>query len=142
MMTIIKKHGWWVAMVMLIALVAAFAWIRFYETPNEEITLAPCADIVAGCALPVSGGSARFDRQPETMQPFRITVIWPGVSQVHASFQMDGMEMGFNRYKLIAAEAGTWRGEVTLPACIRSRKDWQMILEADGRKIAMPFTSH
>ncbi|MDR2876132.1 MAG: hypothetical protein LBV44_09450 [Methylobacillus sp.] len=138
MMKIIKKHAWWAALVLLIA---ALAWMRFYATPNEEITPAPCANIVAGCALPIPGGHARFDQQPGTMQPFNITVTWPGASQVHASFQMNGMEMGYNRYKLIAVEKGKWQGKATLPACIQSRKDWQVMLEADGKKIVLSFES-
>jgi hypothetical protein len=132
----IKRHGWW-AIIGVAAV--ALLWPRF--APREEVVPVPCTDIVAGCALPLAEASIRFDRQPDPLKPFRITIAWPDAREVHASFQMRGMEMGFNRYKLVEAGPGKWRGEVMLPACIQGRKDWLVVLSADGKKYALPFTS-
>lgn len=135
-MGMIRRHGWWV--IVLIA-AAALLWPRI--VPHEELVSVACKDIVAGCALPVSDGSVRFDRQPDALRPFQVTVVWPDVQEVHASFQMHGMEMGFNRYRLVQQEPGRWQGEVMLPACIQGRKDWLVVLNAGEAQYALPFTS-
>jgi hypothetical protein len=135
-MGVIKRHGWWV---LIVVVGIALLWPRL--APQEEVVSLPCPDIVAGCTLPLAEASIRFDRQPDALKPFRIAVSWPEAREVHASFQMRGMEMGFNRYKLVEAEPGKWLGEVMLPACIQGRKDWLVIVSADGKTYALPFTS-
>jgi hypothetical protein len=135
-MGMIRRHGWWI--VVLIAAVALL-WPRF--APHEELVPVACQNIVAGCALPISKGSVRFDHQPDALKPFQISVEWPDVSEVHASFQMHGMQMGFNRYRLVQQEPGRWQGEVMLPACIQGRKDWLVVLSAGKTQYALPFTS-
>lgn len=132
----IKRHGWWA---IIVVAAVALLWPRF--APREDVVSVPCKDIVAGCVLPINQASLRFDRQPDALKPFRISAEWPGTHEVHASFRMQGMEMGFNRYKLVEAEPGRWRGEVMLPACIQGRKDWLVVLSADGKRYALPFTS-
>lgn len=135
-MGVIKRHGWWVVIVIA---VIALLWPRF--APREEIVPVPCADIVAGCALPVAESSIRFDQQPNVLKPFRISVEWPGAREVHASFQMQGMEMGLNRYNLVETGPGKWRGEVMLPACIQGRNDWLVVLSVDSKKYVLSFAS-
>ena len=135
-MGVIKRHGWWI---ILVVAAVTLLWPRF--APREELLPVPCADIVTGCALPLAEASIRFDRQPDALKPFHIAVLWPGAREVRASFQMHGMEMGFNRYKLVEAEPGKWRGEVMLPACIQGRKDWLVVVNADGKQYALPFRS-
>jgi len=57
------------------------------------------------------------------------------------SLLLRGMEMGFNRYRLLPDGPGSWQAEVLLPACIQGRKDWLMTLEVDGRRYELPFKS-
>lgn len=101
----------------------------------------PCADIVAGCSLPPPGWQVRFDHAPRPMQRFRLQATLPGAGRVQARFMMRGMEMGLNQYRLQPDGTGGWRGEVMLPACIQGRSDWLLILDADGRRYALPFAS-
>lgn len=136
-MDLIKRYGGWV--IVILAVAAILLWPRF--ATREKVIPLPCTDIVAGCPLPAPGAQIRFDRQPDALQKFRISVQWPGAAEVHASFQMQDMEMGFNRYRLLPAAAEGWQAEVMLPACIQGRKDWLVILEIGGRKYALPFTS-
>ncbi|HYG14046.1 MAG TPA: hypothetical protein VD885_07875, partial [Methylophilaceae bacterium] len=52
-----------------------------------------------------------------------------------ASFAMQGMEMGLNRYRLLRQPDGKWAAEVTLPVCVQGRSDWLMeleVIEPDG----------
>lgn len=135
-MGMMRRHGWWV--LVLIA-VGALLWPRF--APHSGAVSLPCADIVAGCALPAEGGSIRFDHQPDALKPFKLFVTWPQANTIEASFQMAGMQMGFNRYRLVRQADEHWQAEVMLPACIQGRKDWLVELDIDGAKVRVPFAS-
>ncbi len=58
-------------------------------------------------------------------------------------FQMTGMEMGLNRYKL-SNSGNIWNGVVTLPVCVASRMDWIAIVEftAQDRRYRAVFPFH
>lgn len=133
----LRRHVGWIAL--LTALAAGLLWPRL-GGQGRTIPV-PCADIVAGCALPQADWHVRFDRQPAVMQRFRVMVQLPQAREAHASFSMRGMEMGFNRYRLLPDGAGGWQAEVMLPACVQGRNDWLMLLEADGRRYELPFKS-
>lgn len=83
------------------------------------------------------------------MQPFSIQLrLLQGklssAAKVELQFQMQNMDMGQNRYRLMADEQGVWRGNAILPVCSRGRSDWLAqidIQDADRRWSAeMPFT--
>lgn len=135
MMRRLRRHGWWIALLAVLAV--GLLWPRLTE--QEKTIRVPCEDIVAGCALPQAGLHVRFDRRPAAMQRFKVLVQLPQARAVHASFSMRGMEMGFNRYRLLPDGAGRWQADVMLPACIQGRSDWLMLLEADGRLYELPF---
>ena len=106
---------------------------------QKTVTQLACADVVAGCAsldLRVS-----FDRVPQPMRPFRLRVEVVDAREVHASFVMQGMQMGLNRYRLLAAGKGAWQGDIILPVCVQGRGDWVMTLEVDGSLYQLPFVS-
>lgn len=75
------------------------------------------------------------------MEPFTLEVTLPTTTQLHARFRMRNMEMGLNRYRLIAEKGGRWHAEVVLPACVQGRSDWELQLEADGITYVVPFSS-
>ena len=133
----IRRHTWWILLIACLAL--GLLWPRLGH--RDQVIPVPCQDIVAGCALSPAGLRVRFDRQPDALQRFKVYVELPNVPEVHASFNMRGMEMGFNRYRLLTDGAGRWQGEVMLPACIQGRKDWLMMVEADGVRYEIPFNS-
>ncbi len=108
---------------------------------DDAAVAVPCADIVAGCALPQAGLTVRFDRRPQPMRTFAMQVELPRTQSVHARFSMQGMDMGPNRYHLLADGPGRWRAEVMLPACVAGRNDWLLTLEADGTRYRVPFRS-
>lgn len=135
-MELIRRHGWWAA---LAAAGLLLLWPHF--STKEEGTPVGCADIVSGCGLPLAGATVRFDRQPDALQRFHVEVVWPRAGELHASFRMLGMEMGYNRYRLIPMADGRWQAEVMLPACIQGRKDWLLMLEAGETRYQISFTS-
>lgn len=95
---------------------------------KADITL-HCPDMVAGCSV----GDIRINSnlQPQIMKPFQLNLAIENnaVSEVYASFGMDGMEMGLNRYKMTRAGENQWQAEVTLPVCVRGRADWIMQID-------------
>lgn len=45
-------------------------------------------------------------------------------AQISVEFQMRGMDMGLNRYRLEPAADGAWQGRAMLPVCTTGRSDW------------------
>ena len=81
------------------------------------------------------------------LQPFPLTLAITGeknaVEKVLVDFQMQGMDMGSNRYRL-EPQQGVWQGRVTLPMCMASRMDWRAIIEfmVDGEPVQVGFPFH
>lgn len=99
--------------------------------PKADITLY-CPDMVAGCSLKEIRISS--NSPPQIMQPFQLKLATENnaVSEVYASFAMEGMEMGLNRYKMRQIGESLWQAEVTLPVCVRGRADWLMQVDTKG----------
>ncbi len=78
------------------------------------------------------------------LQPFPVTLTITGktavVDSVVVDFQMQGMAMGTNLYRL-QQEENLWQGTVILPVCTASRTDWQAIVEftLDGEPVMVAF---
>ncbi|MDZ4097737.1 MAG: hypothetical protein U1E13_03435 [Methylophilaceae bacterium] len=89
-----------------------------------------CPDIVAGCSL--DGLSVSTSTVPQILKPFVLNIEFEdqATTGVYASFAMEGMDMGLNRYKMIKVADGAWQAEVTLPVCVRGRADWLMQIDA------------
>jgi len=132
-----RRYAWWGLLALLAVLLG---WQMHLSEPEQALAVA-CPDIVARCELAPAGLQVRFDHPPRPLQKFQVMVELPGAQAVHASFNMRGMEMGFNRYRLLPDGPGRWQAEVLLPACIQGRKDWLMTLEVDGRRYELPFSS-
>ncbi len=64
------------------------------------------------------------------MKPFGLQVEDKEASEVHATFLMQGMEMGLNRYRLLKTKLGIWHADVTLPVCVQGRSDWHVLVES------------
>ena len=72
-----------------------------------------CADLTKGCTT--AGIEVRADQPPSALHPFLLSVHAPGAREVSAEFVMQGMEMGLNRYRLMAQNDAVWQARVTLP---------------------------
>ena len=83
----------------------------------------------------------KFSALPSALQPFDLAVQADGVKQVYASFVMVGMEMGLNRYRLVAADNKVWRAKVILPVCVAGRRDWVLTLVLDDNAVQIPFSA-
>ncbi|MGM0593536.1 MAG: hypothetical protein ACQETD_03275 [Pseudomonadota bacterium] len=83
----------------------------------------------------------------QPLKPFSVQVDIQGLEvdsgSVIADFQMKGMDMGVNRYRLKPGQEGLWQGTATLPVCTASRMDWYMDLsfsaEGSSYRARFPF---
>lgn len=127
----------------LLALAGVLGWYYFHAVSGVQIQTIPCADITKGCGNQQL--QIHFDRTPQVMRPFNLSAKAASASEVHASFAMQGMEMGLNRYRLLQKLDGLWQAEVTLPVCIRGRSDWLVELEVQTpqgvQRYQLPFSS-
>lgn len=125
------------ALALLAIAVAGYSLKR----PAEARAVA-CDDPLAGCRFKHRGTSAEvlFSVKPAPLEPFVLTVRAPGAARVSAEFQMNAMEMGFNRYDLRPGD-GVFASKVTLPVCVSGRRDWTLFLDIDGAHYALPFST-
>ena len=128
----------------LIALLVSAELYNVFKTPPEtETPTAKCADLIHGCRIVLSKQpvDVKFSALPSALKPFDLTVRANGVKQVYASFVMVGMEMGLNRYRLVAADNKVWRAKVILPVCVAGRRDWVLTLVLDNNAVQIPFSA-
>ena len=128
-------------LILLLALTASAC-----GTHQPEPILLTCANLQTGCDSQIEGQPIhiQFSSTPSTLRPFDLVLVTDAQS-VEASFQMQGMEMGFNRYRLLA-ESSKWHARVILPACVRGRSDWMLLLDIKtagiARRYELPFSSN
>lgn len=117
------------------------------EQSQTDSQIVDCQDLVKGCDIGL--GQITFSQNPKQLAPFSITFsTWQSsgqLSAVNAQFMMQGMQMGFNRYRFIQEKNNTWQANVILPVCMQGRADWLMQLEitenGQTKKGVIPFKS-
>jgi hypothetical protein len=119
-------------------LIALFFLAACAKSPDAPVR-ATCRDLLVGCRLD-TGIKLRFSQRPGVMQTFDLEVEAPEMANLHAVFQMQGMEMGMNRYRLLR-QNGKWYAKVMLPACVQGRRDWSLQLEVNGKIYEVPFVA-
>lgn len=82
----------------------------------------------------------QFQGDVSALTPFLILVKVGSVQpeNIKLVFEMEGMEMGFNKYNLIK-KLNNWQIETILPICSLGRNDWMLSVEmtfADVTKIS------
>ena len=121
---------------------------RDNELPATPLQIGASCDVEAGCIASAADVSLRLSMGPglRVLTPFPLNIEVQGdqsVDSVTASFAMQGMDMGMNRYQLVNDGAQRWFANVTLPVCVSGRSDWILTLEvlAGGRRFTLevPF---
>lgn len=104
----------------------------------------PCVASGDGLEVEWQLGPSLRPMQAFAMQLRRLRGELGQSAQVMVDFQMRDMDMGLNRYRLEAADAGVWQGRATLPVCVSGRSDWIARLTIhDGARTwtaELPFT--
>lgn len=151
---LLRWTGW-----SLVVIVAALTGYRYLAQPNQialqqEATVLEPSD--RDCRVDQSRCSAQgepldvtlyFSEGAPVMKPFPIRAeiethqsIRPDT--VSVDFQMVGMDMGQNEYRLESEKEGSWTGVAILPVCTTGRRDWQAVVEIRtdaGRRIQATF---
>ncbi len=127
---------------LLLLLIGVVLWFARGMGQHDTVRVA-CADLTAGCAYGSGADVIEFgsDERPNPMQSFNLWLRAPGARSVEASFTMEGMDMGFNLYRLRADEQGVFHANITLPVCVTGRRDWIMNLRVDDTHLAVPFVT-
>ncbi len=128
----------------LIGLILALIATEIYHVlPHDEDTpqTVSCPDLSKLCRFEVAGKPVelRFSAPPSGLHPFILQLHAPVARAVYASFIMRGMDMGFNRYRLLSGGAGNWQAQVLLPVCVSGRRDWILTLTVDDASVEIPF---
>ena len=108
---------------------------------KQAISVTPCSSLVQGCAVELGAEkvSVKTNTIPVPLKPFTLSISASSARAVNVVLQMQGMDMGVNRYRLLREPNGEWRATITLPVCISGRRDWLMIVELDGERRAFAF---
>jgi hypothetical protein len=132
-----------VPILIIVALIALAIWGARLRAPQQAAQPVVCSNPVAGCTFLHNGLPAqlRFSTQPEALKPFVLSIASPGLRKASASFQMSGMNMGFNLYELRPGANGSWTASITLPVCTVSRVDWIAELNLDGQRYVLSFAT-
>lgn len=126
----------------IVALIAAELYHLLPQNNDASHTVS-CPDLTQGCRFVIDAQEIelRFSAPPSGLHPFTLLLHAPAAKTVHASFTMRGMDMGFNRYRLLSGRAGNWHAQVLLPACVTGRRDWLLTLTLDEVRVEIPFSA-
>ena len=129
------------ALILFILSLVSAELYHVLKPDSSAAVLLPCASPTQGCALRVNGQPAqlRFLGTPSGLRPFVVQLNAPAIKDSYASFTMRGMDMGFNRYHLLAVGSGVWQARIVLPVCVTGRRDWILTLTIDGENYEIPF---
>ena len=107
----------------------------FVAQKKPDLPIISCPDLSKVCSLDV-GLSISTDHPPQIMRPFKLLINASEMTPAAASFTMQGMDMGLNRYRLIKQENGSWTADVTLPVCIQGRSSWllELVMEMHSKQ--------
>lgn len=144
-----------------LGLAAAFAVLLWLWSQRPGLEVSPVAalplQVDEGCDSAQSACGARGEnlsielRLGPSLRPLESFAVELRVLQgvldaqarIEVQFQMRGMDMGLNRYRLEQSADGLWRGRAVLPVCTTGRSDWYAVvgIEQDGRRwiAEMPF---
>ncbi|HER20323.1 MAG TPA: hypothetical protein ENO14_04660 [Chromatiales bacterium] len=136
------KQAKWLVATLLILGVLTYLWGRAPSKISTDVPItgamtqleAPgdCHLKGEGCMITVDGLGVFRVAMPETVVPlekFAFTVepqdeAARSVGAVRVDFEMVGMDMGINAYRLERLADGQYRATVILPVCTTDRSDW------------------
>ena len=136
------KQAKWLVATLLILGVLTYLWGR---APSKISTDAPVTGALTqvetpddcrvkgeGCEVTIDGLGTFLVSMPETVVPlekFTFAVEPRGeaarsVGSVRVDFEMVGMDMGINAYRLDRLADGRYQATIILPVCTTDRSDW------------------
>jgi len=128
---------------LIIAVVGIVIWQNPGQRGQGVLHTLVCPDLHQGCRIDLDGQAVAVSVMGELkpLRAFHVRVHAPRARKVEARFSMEGMDMGFNLYRLRADKDGVFQARVTLPGCVTGRREWVMDLDVDGARVAVPFVT-
>lgn len=113
----------------------------FASKPTQIINIS-CLNLNSGCIFQIDQQTftIKSEQAITTAKPVKLILIGPAKS-VRLSWQMIGMDMGRNYYKMLSDNQQQWRAETMLPICSQQRLDWLLTLEIDQAQILIQTQS-
>lgn len=155
------KQAKWMVATLLILGVLSYLWGRApsklsVDTPvsgslTQVETPTDCEIKGEGCPVSIDGLGTFLVTMPERVVPlekFAFEVTPQGeaarsVGEVRVDFEMVGMDMGINAYRLERLADGRYRQDIILPVCTTTRTDWMANLTLrsteGGYLVRLPF---
>ena len=147
-----KANVIWGAVLLLMVVALGLVYYKYQDyfstKANIVVPFDPACDLKDGpCETVVEGiGKVRFGISPETiplLEPLDLEVQLAGfdAGKVEVDFSGVDMNMGFNRHLLNSSGTGMFKGQATLPVCIRKRMDWEakVMLYLGSELVVVPF---
>ncbi|RRQ24625.1 hypothetical protein D5687_00195 [Guyparkeria sp. SCN-R1] len=156
------KQAKWMVATLLILGVLTYLWGRAPDKLTTDTPVSgPLTEVPApigcqlkgeGCEIEIDGLGSFLVRMPETVVPLEKAVfrVMPqgeaakAVGEIRVDFEMIGMDMGINAYRLDRLADGTYREEIILPVCTTDRSDWRANLSihstAGAYLVRLPFS--
>lgn len=146
--------GW--LLVLLVGGLLAYHYLGRPQPPalqlqpaDLQLREADCRVDRGACTAAADGTRISLELGPgvPVMRPFaiRATASLPAgerPERVEVDFDMIGMDMGRNRYRLAQDADHVWQGVATLPVCTTGRSDWKAVVEIEadsGRRYRAVF---
>lgn len=146
--------GW--LLVLLVGTLLAYHYLGRPQPPalqlqpvELQLAEADCRADRSVCIASADGARISLELGPgvPVMRPFAIRATASLAAgeqpeQVEVDFDMIGMDMGRNRYRLVQDADHVWQGVATLPVCTTGRSDWQAVVEIEadsGRRYRAVF---
>jgi len=94
---------------------------------DEALVYSTCDPTKQICKVDTAGNSyiLQFKEIPSALTPFVVQIKVENLQPdlIELSFDMDGMDMGYNKHRLVRGETD-WQAKVILPVCSLGRNDW------------------
>ncbi|TFU40539.1 hypothetical protein E4T99_08975 [Neisseria sp. WF04] len=145
MLKLNRKQAVWAGILLLAfaaVKIAALLWWQSRQPAVTSVAESAC-NVHAGCTLP-NGAQVKFSSKVAAKAPFDITLrnVPAQTAEVFVSFSMRGMDMGFNRYKLLRRPDGSWAApQIRLPVCVQNRRDYLADIHIGGEVFQVGFTA-
>ena len=130
------------ALLLLVFAAVKIALLGWWRQKQPEAQQQAC-EVTRGCTLP-SGVWVKFSDRIAAKEPFDIELrqVPAEVQEVHVSFSMKDMDMGFNRYRLKPEGNGVWAARtIRLPVCVSQRNDYLADINIGGQVVQTAFTA-
>ncbi|MBN2872108.1 MAG: hypothetical protein JXJ30_04265 [Halothiobacillaceae bacterium] len=155
------KQAKWLVATMLILGALTYLWGRAPGKLSTDVPMtgaltqveapADCHLKGEGCTVAINGLGDFRVTLPDPVVPLektRLVVVPQGkagesVGAVRVDFEMVGMDMGNNAYRLERLADGTYRADIILPGCTSDRTDWMANLSIHSTQgaylVRLPF---